>query len=828
MSNPLDTFKKNRTQWMAALVLLAILSFIVVPAIQMGTGVLSGPTGGNQVMVRWAGGRLTQGNASYLRLQHVRTMNFLESVAREVVAAGGEPKVPLFSQQGGQITSLGLPTYRTDQDMAQAIIISERAKQLGLDFGRPVAEEFLKNFCDGRISNQRLAEILRDVAGRELSPSDLYNQISIMLAHVVMQSNATSGVSWQGSPLVTPGMAWQNFLRTSRVAQVEAYPLKAEAFLSEVQGKPSEAELRAIYDAGQLRFASPNSPEPGFRRRYQANLEYVSGSISKIAEELKGSITEEQIQAEYERLVALGRLQVPVEPTAPPAEPATSDAPATDAPATDAPATDAPATDAPATDAPEAPEPAAANSDAAAEPAVSDQSSTATSSQAVRLVAFQQESAAAGEDGVAPAATTDDAPIADNASPTDVTTTASTDAVAPAQDNIATDAAAETANAPLTQDAELSTDLQLTDPQLTDPQLTDPQLTDPQLTDPQLTGAQPTGGLAGRAEVSGPAMRTKSLEEAREEVINSLAREAARPVMQQRFEEIQKAMREHSTAMSIDLASERDGLSREKVAKPFNLKALAQERGLEYGQTGKVDGLQLAATPLGRSFLGQGNLANMVMWPEVPLYLPVQSIYLNFDGTDFSNMEPIEYASWKTEEQLAYTPEFAAIREEVDLAWRLQQARKLAQAAAEAKARDVAKAADATDPWAQTLDETERPLVVRPLPFTWLTPGDASGGAPRISFVEGLNTVGNEFMEKVFAARAGDYVVAPDEGHNLFYVVRVANLNPPQEVLRQQFSAAPQRAARAQLEAETLIGDWQQSIERALNVQWLAVNNDGQ
>ena len=56
MSNPFATFRKNQTYWMAALVLVAILAFIIAPAIEMVTR--SFRTGGsdNSLIATWNGG----------------------------------------------------------------------------------------------------------------------------------------------------------------------------------------------------------------------------------------------------------------------------------------------------------------------------------------------------------------------------------------------------------------------------------------------------------------------------------------------------------------------------------------------------------------------------------------------------------------------------------------------------------------------------------------------------------------------------------------------------------------------------------------------------
>ncbi|MFO1066143.1 MAG: hypothetical protein U0892_19965 [Pirellulales bacterium] len=440
MSSPFETFRKNRTYWMAALVLLAIISFIVAPAIQMAPELMGTRTGeGNQVIVRWIGGKITQKDAYHLRQQYQRMYAFMQRLASEVVENGGEPQVPdfRFDQRDPQkrvIAQIGIPEFGSEHEMCQALIIAERGKQLGVSFDDEAINEFLRKFCDGKVSNRRLAELLDETAGKLLSKSDLYQQLGLALTVVVMQESATAGVGAEDRPLVTPGGAWQNFVSISKSATVEAYPMNVGKFLSEVKGTPSDAELKTIYEAGKDIFPSPNDSRPGFRRRYHAKLEYVAASWDKIAKEHDAKITEEQIKAEYDRRVALGGLKVPVDPPKPPVPPeapAATDAsktldkpaagdqppvpgkPAEAAPPADKPAekpeekpaekpADAPAAEPakaespvvePKADAPKLEAPAEAPK---ADPPAADapKQSAVTSVGAVRLVAYQQESSA--------------------------------------------------------------------------------------------------------------------------------------------------------------------------------------------------------------------------------------------------------------------------------------------------------------------------------------------------------------------------------------------------------------------------------------------------
>ncbi len=314
---------------MAGLVLLAILAFIVAPGIESLMGFLrTSNSAGNNVVVRWSDGKVTLAALDLTRRQHQQATRFLNALAREVTKAGGMPKVPGFRYDTTQkrVQDLGLPMLDTNRAVCQTMIISQRARQLGIAFDDAVIDDFFVRFCDKKISDVDFQRILKETCGRELSMQALRRQLALELSAVVMERVALAGVNYEGSPLVTPGNLWQNYLRLNQAARVEAYPVLVKEFVKEVKATPTESDLRAIYDAGVGNFPSPNSPEPGFRRRYQAELEYVYGSWNKMIEVEKAKISPEALKAEYDRLVAGGGLQVPVDPPKLPENPATPEA----------------------------------------------------------------------------------------------------------------------------------------------------------------------------------------------------------------------------------------------------------------------------------------------------------------------------------------------------------------------------------------------------------------------------------------------------------------------------------------------------------------------
>jgi hypothetical protein len=341
------------------------------------------------------------------------------------------------------------------------------------------------------------------------------------------------------------------------------------------------------------------------------------------------------------------------------------------------------------------------------------------------------------------------------------------------------------------------------------------------------------GGETGERADAEPTMRTQTFEEARETIAESLARDAALAAQQEALNNLRdnvmepyySAYRQYQAFMESGLDEDEEGNPRQPPEKP-NLKALAEEAGFEFNETGLIDGVTLAQLPFG---LGNvmpdesgvsGSIANVVMNPEFELFKPMEGMYFDQAALQAGNTpEFLRYLFWKVEEREAYVPLLEDIRDEVVDAWKQQQAMQLAASAAEDLVNRVN--ANIDDPWSLALSEAEQSLIIETNPFTWMT---ALGGQPRLSNVPALrDVVGGEFMRRVFSASAGQFVVAPNAGHTIYYACRIVQFSPSEAELHERFNADPLRSgpfAIARQESDMILGGWFSSIEQQLGVEW--------
>ncbi|RMF44750.1 MAG: hypothetical protein D6753_01840 [Planctomycetota bacterium] len=683
------------------------------------------------------------------------------------------------------------------------------------------------------------------------------------------------------SPLAAepPGQTYADFLKLNKTARVEAFPVLADDFLDQVTGSPSDEELQALYEAGATRVANPNSPEPGFALPYRTNIEYIEADPEAFIEREKAKLTEEQLRAEYETRVGLGQLQVPVETesqsatppaaggsaTQPPAgaPPATAP-PATNPPAAAPPAIAPPATAPPATNPPSGPsgdaagasdaagssEASTAPSDAATPPAApqsptkegdaSSQSRRADGGTRLRLVAHLPQDASATEPPTEnTSGAPDPAPAEQPPAPRESSASqppaasAGTDANAPAVEPESQASPTED-EAPAAGDkgsSATATQRPLPPPVVFPPRLGElPSMPAGQDAAAETGGASPDG--SPQSEGDEPQMRTLSFEEAREQLADELARSAATTAMMEAMEKLRsevmlpyyqkyrqyRAMRDSSAELGTEAAGE-------PPPKP-DLRAEAAKYGLTVRETGLVDANQLSATNLGRSEVSIPELgisrqpvARVVIGPAIELFFPVQSMFIDFSGmAQGGSLSIQQFLFWKIDEKEPRIPEFDEVRDAVVDAWKRQRARQLAEARANEIAKKVAVGAD--DPWAAALSEELRSLVIQTSPFTWLS---RFGEFIALSDVPELTNVGEEFMRRVFAAAAGDVVVAPNANHDIYYVTRVLEFAPDEEELRQRFQADQVKAGPRQIANDRInraILDLYNSVMQEMGVQW--------
>ncbi len=293
---------------MAALVVVAMVTFVILPAFQQATQVDGYRDAATAV--RWKNGSMSRDEVRTLTASYQRSYQFLDRLAREVIQLGGKPTVPNFMQNGNELI-LGLAPPNSAVDVVQTKILADEARRHGVNISDDTVDLYIQELTNGKISQARYLELMRETAGSDLNRFQLYRYVKDEISKQLLLQMQAAGVTHNGAPLVTPSTNWQNFQRFEQRSKIETYPVFAENYLEEVTGQPTEKELRELYERGKNIAPQPaDSPEFGFAKRYLADFEYVRGYQDKFLEAAKKELTEDQIRKEYDRRVANGDFRV--------------------------------------------------------------------------------------------------------------------------------------------------------------------------------------------------------------------------------------------------------------------------------------------------------------------------------------------------------------------------------------------------------------------------------------------------------------------------------------------------------------------------------------
>jgi hypothetical protein len=736
MASPFAFFRKNQRAWMAALVIVAIVSFVILPNLDDFARPDSQSRRNNQTLVSWKGGNINADKLEKYQMVHAQTYNIFSRIASEVIQAGGMPKVPGFSA-GPQGIEIGIEQPQNIQSVLQVRLMAEAARRRGVVVDDHTVDQFIQNFTDKKISAKRFAEIIKDVAGQSLTKFDMYDFLRDEIAKQLLVQMGYSGLAFSQQSLISPSKNWMNYQKFQQRAKIEAYPVFVDQYLDKVTAKPSEQELRLLYDKAKDQISFPGSPEPGFRQRYRANIEFLLADLNVYLKDEEAKITDEVLKTTYETRVKEGAYKVPVEefkPTTPvaPGDKPNADTPGDSKPAGDKPADDKPAKadstpaekksdDKPADEKPAKEEtgkaesvkdaseskpaetpPATEKPEAPSEPPPQEKPPTSESSRReernpLRLVAFQQEE----KSEVKAEVTADDAP-----------------------------------------------------------KPSEPKKEEPASTDPS----------AEKKEPEKPT-RTRTFDEVQQDLRRELAMQPAQQRLQGAVNTAREIMDQFSNQLQLYRSGDPESPDNVKPTQP-SLVEIANKLGLTYGKTGLVDSVSIEELPIGRSFTnfdnGQSQGYNFEMFS--------QSVFTNrlrgfqpATSQGFSGGTSQSFVFWKIEEVASRVPPYDEVREQVLTAWKLAEARKLATKAAEELAGSINSGTEG-DPWTRLLDTSLQPLVLKPPMFTWLQPMLTGNEGIQPSMVEGIDQPGQTFLEKSFSTPIGKAAVALDAAGRLAFL----------------------------------------------------------
>jgi len=625
-----------------------------------------------------------------------------------------------------------------DESLLQRTILLHEAKQRGIGVSDDAVTAYIEKITDNKLPLPKYKEILRDLG---ISEGDLYAILREELtAQLALAMDLPPAQQSGMAPLETPLAFWKQYEKLQVSQALDVAAIAVEPFVALVP-EPNEVELQQFFDRYKNQLPD-GIGGPGFLQDRKVNLAYLAADFERFEEQVAAP-TDAEVEAYY--IANKPRYQLLVAPPDFPGSPTEPDFMEDAAPASALEPANLESPAAPAGDlnntppAPTLPE-SGAEAASRARPLV------------VQPVSFLQDAT--------PEANADSASEAKPETPAKPAEPAATPSATPAAESPATESPAAPA-APAAPKLEL------------------PGLP-PGLNMPDL-GLPPGPGEAA-AEPQYRELDADLKLEISETMLRERAFIAMGTAVDKAFDEMTKMADEYLGLLEpAEQAKKAEELTE-------RLKAYAEKHHLSYVETGLKTRVELlssldetigaASEPSDNPMQARGTTVAERAFENDTLYYPYRADSLLRDK---------RYSYWKLEDVAPRVPELAEVKDVVVAAWKLAQAKPLA----EKRANELAEKAKAAGQPLTTVLSGETvtgktdglPISVRETPkFTWLSMpqnlpfqfNPMFMPPPQLSFIDGVSQAGNNFMKKVFEEIGpGQYGVAPNESTSIYYVVQV-------------------------------------------------------
>lgn len=787
MSSPLSFFRRNQKIMLAVFGVLIMLTFVVGDYISRYQGTQAGAVA-DATVATWKHGKIDERELWAIRDAHNLTVRFLDLLVQKTIEAKGQPKGLGVNIMNGRVFDPGIPRSYAEEDLVQTMLLARKAQDIGVRISDAAMDEFLNTLTDEVVPRGQFGELLKEATQGRFDRAQLFEQLRIELSAQHMRMMAGSGVF-----AMSPSLAWDGFNRMSRRVKAELLPLPVADFQSKVPTQPTEDQIVALYEEGKDRYASPDSPEPGFKSRHKIAFQYLKADFEKFLQEQMAAVTKEQVEEYYEKNkndfkvtetppVEPGKATTPTNP--PPAAPEEAKNPASE-PAAKQPTADPPAAkeveldlDAPATNKSPTPD------------GESKQSRREGRDSQLTFVSYNAAESAPTPSEPAPAPPAGDAPVA-----------AAEKEPAPA-------AKTEPAQTPAAK-AETPPEAAAKQP--------------PQEAPPAEAAEEAPKAPAKEAPAkasSEPPAKYKPLSEVEQEIRRTLARAPAQDKVNAALKAARAVLDKHFRDHASWQANMKAKIATPEPTPPA-IKELAKSNELVAGETPLVDELQISDYELGKAFNFSfaGNQFRRQSFAEIA-YTNRQPLYKADQIRSFE--VDVEFLYWKVKEEEPFVPKLEDIRQDVVNAWKRGEAYRMAKAEAEKMAKEL----PGDKPLKGSLPEAQARRVLEPPEFTWLTRGSLpmGSGAPMLNSVEGVEFPGHEFMRAVFALKPGEVGTAANAPQTVVYVVRVAAESPDEELRRKQFlegGLTNEMGFLARVELQTFLSQWYRDLDKEMQLKWI-------
>lgn len=315
MASPIRWFRKHSQ------VMIVVFGVLLMAIFGLGS-VLTGLNPGdlvrrgedrNEVVAKWAHGEFKRNDLAGMLHRQEAALQLLNQLELYAIEQNDGKPVAVTAQRISRIFRPGEKQNVNNwhEQMLNRYLLAKRAEQEGLVVNETMVYEYIAQFAgDIPVTRNLLKQINRQVNPNvQLTPIIRHLQIELLAQQ--MDALARGGLPFdldQNNPVsfsaINPTEAIQLYARTNKRIESQVLPVSVAEYVSKVEEVPTDAVLRQLYEKGKYEYPSFNFENPGFKMLKQARVQYFVGELETFLQNEIAKLTDEEVQNEYDRLVA--------------------------------------------------------------------------------------------------------------------------------------------------------------------------------------------------------------------------------------------------------------------------------------------------------------------------------------------------------------------------------------------------------------------------------------------------------------------------------------------------------------------------------------------
>lgn len=285
MASPFKWFRKNQKAAFVVLGVMAMISFIVLPAFLQYMG---GSGGADVTFATSRYGKIDGRHLADITNNVSNLARFYEQLGLEI-GAQYQMDCAALRQTAAMLRSI------SQDDAVEQWLVAQYMRDQGFDVSREDVGAYLSRLTYNPAISQSYATetVYRKAVGALDGFNDRY--VTYLVGNQMMVDQFY-GMSAASVSSLTPAAEFDWHNRFNRKMKIEAIPISVSDFTSQVAA-PTKKELKKFYEDNKFRDRNPMSVESGFSLPVMAAVEYVYYDSNMLRPE---DVTDEEVEKYYE------------------------------------------------------------------------------------------------------------------------------------------------------------------------------------------------------------------------------------------------------------------------------------------------------------------------------------------------------------------------------------------------------------------------------------------------------------------------------------------------------------------------------------------------